>query len=73
MMAPPSIAELNARDNAQDERLEAHSDVHMQLWEAIENLRDRLPLWATFLIGFLASLAGASLTLLGDIFIRAYL
>lgn len=70
---PPTLASLDARDNAQDLRLEAHSEEHDKLWEAITALHNRLPLWATFLIGFLASVAGASLTLLGDMLIRGYM
>jgi hypothetical protein len=72
-MTQVTTSSLEARVNAQDERLGNHSDVDDQLWAAINALRNRLPLWATMLIAFLASTAGASLALLGDIMIRTLL
>ena len=49
-----------------DRRFENHSDVHDELWGAINDLRNRLPLWATLLIAFLASICGGSLTIFGN-------
>jgi hypothetical protein len=70
MMPLPSTAELSVRVNEHEKRLDSHVEVHEELWGAINHLRNRLPLWATLLIGLLASVAGASLTLAGDILIR---
>ena len=67
---PPSTAELIVRIDEHEKRLDSHAEVHDQIWGAIEVLRNRLPLWATLLIGFLASVTGASLTLVGDMLIR---
>lgn len=53
-----------------DTRLENHSDIHDELWSAITSLQNRLPLWATLLIGFLASICGGTITLLGNIAIN---
>ena len=69
-----------AQDNATvihyrhlEKKLDDHSEEHDKLWNAISELQNRLPLWATMLISVLCSLLGGSMAVLGDLIIRGIL
>lgn len=53
-----SVAEIDAihRD------IERHDDQIEKIWDAIEKLRNRLPLWATFAFSLLTFTIGCLLT-----------
>ena len=42
---------------ALQDRVDRHDDDEVRMWEAIDKLRNRLPLWATITLGALASTA----------------
>ncbi|ATW24805.1 hypothetical protein [Candidatus Formimonas warabiya] len=47
-----------------DSNAEENREAHKQLWEAINSLRNRLPVWATLFISFLTMCLGWTLSLL---------
>lgn len=55
-------AELRARVVGHDLTLRQNTEEHQELWEAVEKLRNRPPIWATTVISLLSFACGALLT-----------
>lgn len=47
-----------ATDKRLQEHIQDNKDVHGDIWEAINNLRNRLPIWATVVIATLSAMVG---------------
>lgn len=54
-------AELRARVGGHDEKFHANEGEHERMWEAIDKLRNRPPVWATGVISLLTFLCGVLL------------
>ena len=60
-MSEQTPGEISVRVDDHDRRLNKHEKVHSDLWDSIDSIKNRLPIWATMLIAILTAAVGALL------------
>jgi hypothetical protein len=57
-------AAIKVRLDSHEKRLDKHEGEHHNIWESLDSVRNRLPIWATLIISTLTALLGASLSII---------
>ena len=60
-MGEPTPGEISVRVDGHALLLTKHEKVHSDLWDSIDSIKNRLPIWATMLIAILTAAVGALL------------
>lgn len=63
-MSQPTPGELAVRVDDHDRRFDKNDEDHTELWNSIDRIKNRLPVWASMLIAALTAVVG---TLLGGV------